>query len=130
MERMKIKDRIHQGTSLPEIRKCMGWYSNSYLSRVTIGLLSAGLAVHTAFFVQDTEEGYMQIYDNDLRYKQIQNKMMNMPQWAKAEHMEMSVPEKEFWQYSGDAMCPSQKQRRCRGVLLTLTMHQAGSSEL
>lgn len=34
----------------------------------------------------------MQIYDNYLRYKQIQNKMMNMPQWAKAEHMEMSVP--------------------------------------
>ena len=36
------------------------------------------------------------IYDNDLRYKQIQNKMMNMPQWTKAEHMEMSVPEKEL----------------------------------
>ena len=74
------------------------------------------------FTVQDTEGGYMQIYDNDLRYKQIQNKMMNMPQWAKAEHMEMNVPEKELWQYSGDAMCPSQKHRRRRGVLLTLTM--------
>lgn len=32
------------------------------------------------FTVQDTEGGYMQIYDNYLRYKQIQNKMMNMPQ--------------------------------------------------
>ena len=51
----------------------------------------------------------MQIHDNDLRYQQIQNQMMNMPQWAKAKHMEMSVPEKEFWRYSGDAMCPSQK---------------------
>ena len=74
------------------------------------------------FTVQDTEGGYMQIYDNDLRYKQIQNKIMNMPQWAKAEHMEMSVPEKELWRYSGDAMCASQKHRRRRGVLLTLTM--------
>ena len=74
------------------------------------------------FTVQDTDGGYMQIYDNDLRYKQIQNKMTNMPQWAKAEHMEMSVPEKELWRYSGDAMRPSQKHRRCRGVLLTLTM--------
>ena len=51
----------------------------------------------------------MQIHDNDLRYQQIQNQMMNMPQWAKAKHMEMSVPEKELWRYSGDAMCPSQK---------------------
>ena len=53
------------------------------------------------FTVQDTEGGYMQIYDNDLRYKQIQNKMMNMPQWAKAEHMEMSVPEKSFGDIAG-----------------------------
>ena len=74
------------------------------------------------FTVQDTEGGYMQIYDNDLRYKQIQNKMMNMPQWAKAEHMEMSVPEKELWRYSGDAKRPSQKHRRHRSVLLTLSM--------
>ncbi len=29
------------------------------------------------FSVQDIEEGYKQIYDNDLRYKQIQNKMIN-----------------------------------------------------
>ena len=58
--------------------------------------------VRCVFTVQDTEGGYMQIYDNDLRYKQIQNKMVNMPQWAKAEHMEMSVPEKELWRYSGD----------------------------
>lgn len=64
----------------------------------------------------------MQIHDNDLRYQQIQNQMMNMPQWAKAKHMEMSVPEKEFWRYSGDAMCPSQKHRRHRSVLLTLPM--------
>ena len=42
----------------------------------------------------------MQIHDNDLRYQQIQNQMMNMPQWAKAKHMEMSVPEKELWRYS------------------------------
>ena len=76
----------------------------------------------SVFTVQDTEGGYMQIYDNDLRYKQIQNKIMNMPQWAKAEHMEMSVPEKELWRYSGDAMCPSQKHRRHRSVLLTLAM--------
>ena len=74
------------------------------------------------FTVQDTEGGYMQIYDNYLRYQQIRNQMMNMPQWAKAEHMEMSVPEKELWRYSGDAMCPSQKHRRHRSVLLTLTM--------
>ena len=64
----------------------------------------------------------MQIHDNDLRYQQIQNQMMNMPQWAKAKHMEMSVPEKEFWRYSGDAMCPKQKHRRHRIVLLTLPM--------
>ena len=64
----------------------------------------------------------MQIHDNDLRYQQIRNQMMNMPQWAKAEHMEMSVPEKELWRYSGDAMCPSQKHRRHRSVLLTLAM--------
>ena len=64
----------------------------------------------------------MQIHDNDLRYQQIQNQMMNMPQWAKAKHMEMSVPEKELWRYSGDAMCPSQKHRRQRSVLLTLPM--------
>ena len=82
--------------------------------------------VRCVFTVQDTEGGYMQIYDNDLRYKQIQNKMVNMPQWAKAEHMEMSVPEKELWRYSGDAMCPSQKHRRRRGVLLTLTMELGG----
>ena len=64
----------------------------------------------------------MLIHDNDLRYQQIQNQMMNMPQWAKAKHMEMSVPEKEFWRYSGDAMCPKQKHRRHRSVLLTLPM--------
>ena len=64
----------------------------------------------------------MQIHDNDLRYQQIQNQMMNMPQWAKAKHMEMSVPEKEFWRYSGDAMCPKQKHRRHRSVLLTPAM--------
>ena len=64
----------------------------------------------------------MQIHDNDLRYQQIQNQMMNMPQWAKAKHMEMSVPEKEFWRYSGDAMCPKQKHRRHKSVLLTLPM--------
>ena len=57
--------------------------------------------VRCVFTVQDTEGGYMQIYDNDLRYKQIQNKMMNMPQWAKAEHMEMSVPEKSFGDIAG-----------------------------
>ena len=68
----------------------------------------------------------MQIHDNDLRYQQIRNQMMNMPQWAKAEHMEMSVPEKELWRYSGDAMRPSQKHRRRRGVLLTLTMELGG----
>ena len=34
----------------------------------------------------------------------------------------MSVPEKELWRYSGDAMCPSQKHRRHRSVLLTLAM--------
>ena len=64
----------------------------------------------------------MQIHDNDLRYQQIQNQMMNMPQWAKAKHMEMSVPDKEFWRYSGDAMCPKQKHRSHRSVLLTLPM--------
>ena len=78
--------------------------------------------VRCVFTVQDTEGGYMQIYDNDLRYKQIQNKIMNMPQWVKAEHIEMSVPEKELWRYSGDVMCPSQKHRRHRGVLLTPSM--------
>ena len=72
----------------------------------------------------------MQIYDNDLRYKQMQNKIMNMPQWAKAEHMEMSVPEKELWRYSGDVMCPSQKHRRHRGGFSLCLWHQADSSDL
>ena len=53
------------------------------------------------FTVQDTEGGYMQIYDNDLRYKQIQNKMVNMPQWAKAEHKDMCVAEQELWRLRG-----------------------------
>ena len=42
-------------------------------------------------------------------YQPVQNQMMNMPQLAKAKHMEMSVPEKELWRYSGGAMFPSQK---------------------
>ncbi|MGO4948106.1 hypothetical protein ACTQ50_17340 [Blautia sp. Sow4_E7] len=72
----------------------------------------------------------MQIYDNDLRYKQIQNKMMNMPQWAKAEHMEMSVPEKELWRYSGDAMCPSQKNEGTEVCFSLWLWRQAYSSDL
>ena len=71
------------------------------------------------FTVQDTEGGYMQIYDNDLRYKQIQNKMVNMPQWAKAEHMEMSVPEKELWRYSG-MLCALHKNAEGAEVCFSL----------
>ena len=36
--------------------------------------------------------------------------------------MKMIDPEKELWRYSGDVMCPSQKHRRHRGVLFTLSM--------
>ena len=72
----------------------------------------------------------MQIYDNDLRYKQIQNKIMNMPQWAKAEHMEMSVPEKELWRYSGDVMCPSQNTEGTEVCFSLRLWHQADSSDL
>ena len=75
--------------------------------------------VRCVFTVQDTEGGYMQIYDNDLRYKQIQNKMVNMPQWAKAEHMEMSVPEKSFGDISG-MLCALHKNTEGAEVCFSL----------
>ena len=61
----------------------------------------------------------MQIYDNDLRYKQIQNKMMNMPQWAKAEHMEMSVSEKSFGDIAG-MLCALHKNTEGAEVCFSL----------
>ena len=75
--------------------------------------------VRCVFTVQDTEGGYMQIYDNDLRYKQIQNKIMNMPQWAKAEHMEMSVPEKSFGDIAG-MLCALHKNTEGAEVCFSL----------
>ena len=86
--------------------------------------------VRCVFTVQDTEGGYMQIYDNDLRYKQIQNKIMNMPQWVKAEHMEMSVPEKSFGVIAG-MLCALHKNTEGTEVCFSLCLwHQADSSDL
>ena len=82
--------------------------------------------VRCVFTVQDTEGGYMQIYDNDLRYQQIQNKMMSMPQWEKAEHMEMSVPENELWRYCGDAACPSQNSENTISTQTKKLTHWVG----
>lgn len=50
----------------------------------------------------------MQLYESELRFRQIQTERCSIPAWTKAEHMEMSAPEKELWRYSGDVMCPSQ----------------------
>ena len=41
---------------------------------------------------------------------------------SKSEAYGNECPGKELWRYSGDAMCPSQKHRRHRSVLLTLAM--------
>ncbi|MDY4970943.1 MAG: hypothetical protein SO101_11910 [Lachnospiraceae bacterium] len=58
---------------------------------------------------------------NDFWFKELQAELMSTPEWAKAEHMEMNVPEKELWQYGGDVVPPLQKHRRPGSVYLALT---------
>lgn len=58
--------------------------------------------------------------DLDIRFREFQQRNLNIPEWAKAEHMEMIVPEKELWKYGGTSPPRHYRLKMAHVILVTI----------